>query len=93
MQAGLLGEKRPAWMDGAKITATISADEILAQGVHPLELVMRKSRELKSGRAEVVVLASSFLPVPLVDLLRSKGFQTFSDTRGPEPYRTYISAR
>lgn len=74
--AGEVLEAPPAWHDEAKIAARIDADEILAKGDHPLGAVQGAVATLPKGGE--LLLVSSFLPAPLVDAMRKKGFETAS---------------
>ena len=66
----------PAWHDEARVVARIDADEILAKGDHPLGAVQGAAASLPKGGE--LLLVSSFLPAPLVDAMRKKGFETAS---------------
>jgi hypothetical protein len=66
----------PAWHDEAKVAARLDADEILAKGDHPLGAVQGAAAALPRG--DELLLVSSFLPAPLVDAMRKKGFETAS---------------
>lgn len=66
----------PAWHDEARVVARIDADEVLARGDHPLGAVQGAAASLPKGGE--LLLLSSFLPAPLVDAMRKKGFETAS---------------
>lgn len=70
--AGEVLEAPPAWHDEAKVAARIDADEVLAKGEHPLGAVQGAAAALPKGGE--LLLLSSFLPAPLVDAMRKKGF-------------------
>lgn len=74
--AGEVLEAPPAWHDEAGVAATIDADAILAKGDHPLGAVKGAAAALPKGGE--LLLLSSFLPAPLVDAMRKKGFETAS---------------
>lgn len=78
--AGEVLEAPPAWHDESKVAATIDADEILAKGDHPLGAVQGAAAALPKGGE--LLLLSSFLPAPLVDAMRKKGFETASYRAG-----------
>ena len=66
----------PGWFDEARIAARLDADEILAKGDHPLGAVQGAAAGLPRGGQ--ILLTSSFLPAPLVDAMRGRGFETAS---------------
>lgn len=82
-EAAAVGEvldSPPAWHDESSVAATIDADEILAKGDHPLGAVQRAAVAIPKGGE--LLLVSSFLPAPLVDAMRKKGFETASFRAG-----------
>ena len=74
--AGDVLEGPPAWHDEARVVARIDADEVLAKGDHPFGAVQEAAASLPKGGE--LLLLSSFLPAPLVDAMRKKGFETAS---------------
>jgi hypothetical protein len=74
--AGEVLDAPPAWHDEARVAARLDADEILAKGEHPLGAVQGAAAVLPKGGE--LLLVSSFLPAPLVDAMRKKGFETAS---------------
>jgi len=74
--AGEVLDAPPAWHDEDKVAARLDADEILAKGDHPLGAVQRAAATLPKGGE--VLLLSGFLPAPLVDAMRGRGFETAS---------------
>ncbi|MBI5480874.1 MAG: DUF1858 domain-containing protein [Deltaproteobacteria bacterium] len=84
-------EGRPAWADPAAVARTFDARPLIEDGGHPLERVMEDLAVLLEG--EVYALVTPFVPQPLVDLARAKGFQTHSESEGPELWRTFFVRR
>lgn len=78
--AGEVLEAPPAWHDEARVAARIDADEVLAKGEHPLGAVQGAAAALPKGGE--LLLVSSFLPAPLVDAMRKKGFESASFRAG-----------
>ena len=78
--AGEVLDAPPAWHDEARVVARIDADEVLAKGDHPLGAVQGAAASLPKGGE--LLLLSSFLPAPLVDAMRKKGFETASFRAG-----------
>jgi hypothetical protein len=59
------------WLTACRVVEEIDADAMLERGVHPIGRVREAVGAL--GEGEVVVLRSSFRPVPLIETLRRAG--------------------
>ncbi len=86
--ADLDGCELPAWTGDRRTTEPIDADQILAGGSHPAATVERRARELADD--ELLLVRSSFVPAPLIDLLRERGYAVHTRAVGPETYETRI---
>jgi hypothetical protein len=82
---------KPDWAKNGKVVKKIDADGMLAEGVHPLNLVMETAGTLKEG--ETIRLDSSFPPIPLTDALSQKGYATFTGIVSTGGYETYIGTK
>ena len=80
--------ERPAWADEAHVTRTHDARAEIEAGEHPMPRVMADLAALGDG--QVYALVTPFVPAPLVDLARGKGFLAFSVTEGDSLVRTYF---
>jgi hypothetical protein len=80
--------ERPAWADERRVTRTHDARAAIEAGEHPMPRVMADLGALGDG--EVYALVTPFVPAPLVDLARGKGFEGFSATEGEALVRTYF---
>ena len=89
---GMEGEERedfaeqPEWFDEVKITETFVESE-LDPNVMPLTPLLQRARKLREG--EIVELVTTYLPVPGIDIMKEKGFQAWSVTRG-DLVKTYF---
>jgi hypothetical protein len=79
---------RPAWADPARAVMTLDARAGLEAGEHPAGEVMARLAHL--GEGQVLALVTPFVPAPLLDLARAKGFASHSDTEAPGQVRTYF---
>jgi hypothetical protein len=79
----------PAWTRDRRAAPPIDADQILAAGSHPLASVERQARALAAD--QMLSLRSSFVPAPLIDVLRAQGFHIHTRSLGPEAYETLIA--
>jgi len=87
-QGGAEPAERPAWAAEASVTRRRDARAAIEAGEHPLPQVMSDLATL--GDAEVYELVTPFVPAPLVDLARQKGFDGFSVSEGEALVRTYF---
>jgi hypothetical protein len=78
----------PAWYRDEEVVVRIDADAMLAQGVHPLEKVTRAASQLAGD--QIICIDSGFLPAPLIDAFRARGFEVASFQPAPGRFRTCI---
>lgn len=79
---------RPPWAVEGAVARTHDARPTLAAGEHPMARVMADLAALPDG--EVYALVTPFVPAPLVDLARGKGFAAYSAAEGDDLVRTYF---
>mgnify|MGYP001275712937 CR=1 FL=1 len=80
------GDAIPAWVEPGRVVKRLDARPILASGGHPLEQVTEEVEVVGDGLYELV---TPFVPTPLIDLVRSKGFDAFWRWEG-ETVHTYF---
>ncbi|MCU0646191.1 MAG: DUF1858 domain-containing protein [bacterium] len=78
----------PDWFDSAKIAKSLDARPILEAGQHPMSQVLEELKKLKSG--EIYELITPFLPAPLIDMAKQKGYHAWSDTVQTDLIKTYF---
>ena len=78
---------QPAWFESDRVVATIEESKVDAN-VMPLNPLIRRVSRLAEG--EIVELVTSFLPAPGIDIMRKKGFLTWSIEQG-DITKTYFS--
>jgi uncharacterized protein (DUF2249 family) len=81
----------PTWLDKANIKITLDARPILASGGHPIERVLREADSLNHG--EIYEIITPFPPMPMIEKLNTKGFESFSEQDESALYRTYFLKR
>ena len=86
-EAGAPGA-RPPWAVEGAVTRRHDARAAIEAGEHPLPKVMADLATL--GDPDVYELVTPFVPAPLVDLAREKGFASFSVSEGDALVRTYF---
>ena len=67
---------------------TFDAREIIQQGGHPLERVMNELGTLNPG--EVYQLITPFVPTPMIDLVKQRGFESHTISHGPDLCHTFF---
>jgi hypothetical protein len=79
---------RPDWAVPQAVTRTHDARAAIESGAHPLPKVMAELASL--GDEDVYELVTPFVPAPLLELAREKGFASFSVDEGASLVRTYF---
>lgn len=77
----------PSWFTDSRIVAQVDAVENPEQ-MSVLQ-VLEEARRLKPG--EMVELYTDFLPAPLIDLIRGKGFRVWWRSESRDEFRTYVA--
>jgi len=80
--------KVPDWFSDALITGTLDGRPLIESGERPMETVLAALEKL--GEGEVYELITPFVPAPLADLARRKGFEVWHRRPESELVRTYF---
>ncbi len=80
--------ERPAWADDAAVARRHDARPAIEAGEHPMTQVMADLAALPDGA--VYLLLTPFVPAPLVDLARGKGYLAHSVIDAEGVVRTYF---
>jgi len=80
--------ERPSWAVQAAAARTLDARDAIAAGEHPMPRVMADLADLREG--QVYALVTPFVPAPLLDLAREKGFSSFSVVEAEGLVRTFF---
>lgn len=78
----------PGWYREDRVVATVDADEMLARGEHPLGIMSQKAQALVGS--EILALDSGFLPAPLIDAFRARGYEVEAFETTPTRFRTCL---
>ena len=65
----------PEWFDKAQIAVRYDITPLINSGDSPMQEIIRLSKSLQNN--EIMELTTPFKPVPIMDLLKSKGFQSW----------------
>jgi len=66
----------PDWFDASNITIRFDATPVINSGGSPLQEILSKAKNLQSG--EILEVTTPFVPAPVIDMLRERGFRVFS---------------
>jgi len=79
----------PDWISAGEIVKSLDARPLLSKGEHPVNIVMKEISELSQN--QVFELVTPFSPVPLVDMAKSKGFETWTKQEDTELFKTFFT--
>lgn len=78
----------PEWFDKTKIVDTVDARPLIEAGQQPVTVVMSHLKRLDRG--QIFTLITPFVPAPLIDLARQKGYKAWYHQDSPEVVLTYF---
>ncbi len=78
----------PGWFDESKITKKLDARELLERGEHPVGQVLEEVKEFEKG--QIYELITPFLPAPLIDRIKSQGFEAWTIEEKSDLVRSYF---
>jgi hypothetical protein len=87
-EPGSPAAERPAWAAPSAVARRHDARAAIEAGEHPMPKVMTDLGALGAG--EVYELVTPFVPAPLVDIARDRGYSTFSAIEDDGAVRTYF---
>jgi len=80
-EAGYLSATPPEWFLPDKVTGHFDATHMINAGESPMNEVLHRVRSLSQG--EIFELLTPFVPAPIIEMLREKGFDIWVDMEGP----------
>lgn len=72
----------PAWFNENSISILFDARPVLEAGDSPMQEILRLSSKLEER--QILQIVTPFKPIPIIDILKSKGFKAWS--RGNDHY-------
>lgn len=81
----------PAWFDKSRIVKSFDARTMLEAGEQPVTKVLQELEELKHN--QIYELIAPFIPAPLIDLAKNKGFEAWSIKEGTELVKIYFTQK
>lgn len=79
---------RPKWANREDVSLTYDASDIIGNGESPMKIILEKAERLAVG--ETMLLITPFRPIPIIELLDSRGYQSWSENVKSDIY-TYIT--
>lgn len=80
--------ERPAWFDPGNVVRHIDADRLDPDAM-PLKEVLLGVRQLEP--TDILVLETSYIPAPGIDLLTQKGYKVWCTKHDENSIRTYVA--
>jgi hypothetical protein len=71
-----LSAEPPSWFNKSSITRSYDARELIQSGGSPMNHILDETRKLAPG--EIFEFITPFIPAPIIDMIRYKGFLVFS---------------
>jgi len=78
----------PVWLKKERVVQSFDARPMIQNGEQPLGPVMRQLNNLEPG--EILELITPFVPAPLIDKARQKGFDIWYMEEKPHLFKTYF---
>lgn len=80
--------EQPSWLLNDKIVKVLDAKPLLMQGIHPLEQVIADTAGFAAG--DIFELNTPFIPHPMIEKMKAKGFATYSIQDSEVGFRTFF---
>ncbi|MDP2888004.1 MAG: DUF1858 domain-containing protein [Bacteroidota bacterium] len=75
-----LSGEPPQWFDATKVVLRFDACEVIQSGGSPMNQILEQTKTLNEG--EIYELITPFVPAPIIDMLKQKGFNAASVKSG-----------
>ena len=86
--AGKQPSGEPSWFAPTRIAHRLDVRPVLERGEKPVGLVMSALRALHPG--EIYELTAPFLPAPLIDMAKEKGYEAWTVTEAADLVKVYF---
>jgi hypothetical protein len=80
---------QPDWFNESLIVTTMDEKNDFEESRMPVIAILQRCNDLRDG--EILEVRASFLPVPGIDLMRAKGFLSWSVENAEDDIRTYLA--
>jgi hypothetical protein len=89
--AEIVSKEEPAWFSSSRIVKNFDARPLLESGEQPLPKVFSECRDLEKG--EIYELITPFLPAPLIESARDKGYLVWAIEESEGLFKTYLTPK
>ncbi len=79
----------PSWFKTSGVVQSLDARLMLEKGEQPINRVFSDCKSLKTG--DIYELITPFLPAPLIDAAKEKGYLIWSKKEGAGVFKTYLT--
>lgn len=69
-------EMKPKWIDESELVITFDATEIIESGGNPMSEIIAQAKSLSHN--QTMLLITPFKPIPILEILEVKNYQTWS---------------
>lgn len=76
------------WFDEKNVFLTFNASNIIERGESPMKDILEVANLIDENK--IMLLITPFIPVPILELLESKGYKTWSRNYKEDEVHTYI---
>ncbi len=83
------GGETPDWVTAGSVKNSLDARPLIEAGEHPMGQVIKALPSLGSG--ELFQLDTPFLPAPLIDMAREKGYRAWSEEIAEDHFSTWFA--
>ena len=85
---GEINFEKPDWYHIDKVTIRFDATELINQGQNPMQEIFRHLD--MAGAGELFMLSTPFVPAPIIELIRKKGYAHYCKQEAKDTWYTYI---
>ncbi len=78
----------PKWFSANKVTHRFDASPIINRGENPMEEIFSEIKNINKN--EIFELTTIFLPAPIIDKLKDRGYKSFSTELDKSTVKTYF---
>ena len=79
---------KPIWLKDENIVIRYNATDDLKQGIHPVNKVVKELETLE--KEKIYCLSTEFIPSPLIDIVKGKGYNAYTEKGEDNLFNTYF---
>jgi len=84
-------QPKPVWFSSDKIVTSFDESILNDNDKMPVNIVLKEANNLKNE--EIIELVTSFLPAPLIDIMKNKGFESWTNKENNEEFKSYFKKK